>query len=41
MKQPKRTIRLLQAAQDDFREIITYIALDNLSAAEAVADQIE
>jgi len=41
MKQPKHTIRLLQAAQDDFREIITYIALDNLSAAEAVADKIE
>jgi toxin ParE1/3/4 len=41
MKQPKYTIRLLQAAQEDFKEIITYIALDNPSAAEAIADKIE
>ncbi len=41
MKQPKYAIRFLQAAEDDFREIITYIALDNPSAAEAVADKIE
>ena|SRR3990167_8861441 len=41
MKQPKYTIRLLQAAEEDFKEIITYISLDNPSAAEAVADKIE
>lgn len=41
MKQPKYAIRLLQAAQEDFKEIITYINLDNPSAAEAVADKIE
>ena len=41
MKQPKYTIRLLQAAQEDFKEITTYIALDNPSAAEAIADKIE
>jgi toxin ParE1/3/4 len=41
MKQSKYAIRLLQAAEDDFREIITYISLDNPSAAEAVADKIE
>ncbi len=41
MKQPKYTIRLLQAAEDDFREIITYIAFDNPSAAEEIADKIE
>lgn len=41
MKQPNYTIRLLQAAEEDFKEIITYIALDNRSAAETVADKIE
>jgi plasmid stabilization system protein ParE len=41
MKQSKHTIQLLQAAEDDFKEIITYIALDNPSAAEAIAEKIE
>ena len=41
MKHPKYTIRLLQAAEEDIKEIITYIALDNPSAAEAMADKIE
>lgn len=41
MKRSKHTIRLLQAAEEDFRGIITYIALDNPSAVEAVADKIE
>ena len=41
MKQSKYTIRLLQAAEKDFKEIITYIALDNPSAAEAIAENIE
>jgi len=40
MKPPKFTVRLLQAAEDDFKEIITYIALDHLSAAEALADKV-
>jgi len=29
MKQPEHEIRLLQVAEDDLREIINYIALDN------------
>ena len=41
MKQPKYTIRLLKAAEEDFKEIITYIALDHPSAAEAIAEKIE
>src|SRR4030042_676393 len=41
MKQSKYTIRLLQTAEDDFKEIITYLALDNPSAAEAIAEKIE
>jgi plasmid stabilization system protein ParE len=41
MKQPKYKIRLLQAAEEDLKEIITYIALDHPSAAEAVANKIE
>ena len=41
MKHPNYTIRLLQAAEEDFKEIIIYISLDNPSAAEAMADKIE
>lgn len=41
MTQPEYTIRLLKAAEEDFNEIITYIALDSLSAAEATANKIE
>lgn len=41
MKHHKYTIRLLQAAEDDFNAIVTYIALDNPSAAEALAEKIE
>jgi toxin ParE1/3/4 len=41
MKQPKYTVRLLKAAEEDFREIITFIALDNPLAAEAIAGKIE
>ena len=41
MKQPKFTIRLLQAAEEDFKEIITNIAINNPPAADAVADRIE
>lgn len=41
MKHPNYTIRLLQAAEEDIKEIITYIGLDNPSAAETIADKIE
>jgi toxin ParE1/3/4 len=41
MKKPEYAIRLLKAAEEDFKEIITYIALDNYSAAEIVAENIE
>jgi plasmid stabilization system protein ParE len=38
---PKYTVRLLPAAEADFLEIIAYIALDNPTAAGALADSIE
>jgi len=41
MTPPKYAIRLLRAAEEDLRGIITYIALDNSSAAAAFADKIE
>lgn len=41
MGNPKYTIRLLQAAEEDFKDIIMYISLDNPKAAETVADKIE
>ena len=41
MKQPEYEIRLLQVAEDDLREIINYIALDNPAAATALLDKIE
>jgi toxin ParE1/3/4 len=41
MKQSKYSIRLLRIAEDDFKEIIGYIALDNPSAAETMAEKIE
>lgn len=41
MNQPKYTVRLLKASEEDFKEAITYIALDNLSAAETTANKIE
>jgi plasmid stabilization system protein ParE len=31
----------LRAAEEDFKELVTYIALDNPSAAIAVADKLE
>jgi addiction module RelE/StbE family toxin len=34
-------IRLLKAAEDDFTEIVTYIAADNLNAANKLASKIE
>ena len=41
MKQPEYEIRLLQVAEDDLREIINYIAVDDPTAAMALLDKIE
>ena len=41
MKRHKYSVRLLRAAEDDFKEIILYIATDNPAAAEKLANQIE
>ncbi len=41
MNQPKYAIRLLRAAEDDLSDIVTYIAADRPSAAEAIATKIE
>ena len=35
------TVRLLRVAEDDLTEIVTYIAADRPSAAEALADKFE
>jgi plasmid stabilization system protein ParE len=37
----KCTIRLLRAAEDDFTEIVAYIAADRPSAAETLAGKID
>ena len=41
MKRPKYSVRLLRAAEDDFTEIVTYIAAQKPEAAEALAQNIE
>ena len=41
MTRRKYTVRLLRIAEDDFAEIVTYIAADRPSAAEALATKIE
>ena len=41
MSRPKCTVRLLRAAEDDFTEIVMYLAADNPPAAEALAATIE
>ena len=41
MKRRKYTVRLLRAAEDDFTEIVTYIAAQRPDAAEALAQRIE
>ena len=41
MKETKYTVRLLRAAEDDFNDIITYIAAENRTAAEMMATKIE
>lgn len=41
MSQPEHAIRLLRIAEDDLTEIVTYIAAERPSAAEALANKIE
>ena len=41
MNKPKYTVRLLRVAEDDFNEIVTYIAVENRAAAEIIATKIE
>jgi toxin ParE1/3/4 len=41
MAKSKFQIRLLKIAEEDFTEIISYIAADNPSAASKLADKIE
>ena len=41
MNRPDYTIRLLRVAEDDLTDIVTYIAVDRPSAAEALATKIE
>ena len=40
MRRPKYIVRLLRVAEDDLTDIVTYIAADRLSAAEALAAKI-
>ncbi len=41
MSRPKYDVRLLRIAEDDLAEIITYVAADRPSAADALATKIE
>jgi toxin ParE1/3/4 len=41
VSKPKYAIKLLRAAEEDFTEIVTYIAAENPSAAEKMATKIE
>ena len=41
MKEPKYTVRLLRAAEQDLTDIITYIAAENRAAADVTALKIE
>ena len=41
MSRPKHRIQLLRVAEDDFTEIVSYIAADRPSAADALAGKIE
>lgn len=34
-------IKLLKIAEEDFTEIVSYVAVDNVSAANSLADKIE
>jgi toxin ParE1/3/4 len=41
VKRPEYDVRLLRAAEDDLTEIVSYIAADRPSAADAMATKIE
>jgi toxin ParE1/3/4 len=41
VKKSKYTIRLLRAAEEDFNDIISYVAAENMAAAETTAIKIE
>jgi toxin ParE1/3/4 len=41
MKRHKYSVRLLRAAEEDFNDIILYIATDKPSAAETLVNQLE
>src|SRR3989337_2091496 len=41
MPTDKYQVRLLSIAEEDFTEVISFIAADNPTAADAVADKIE
>jgi plasmid stabilization system protein ParE len=41
MSRPKYDVRLLRIAEDDFSDIVAYIAADRPSAAETLATKIE
>ena len=41
MSRNKYTVRLLRVAEEDLTEIVTYIAADRPSAAEAISKKIE
>ena len=41
MKRRKYTVRLLRAAEDDFTEIVSYVAAESTDAAETLAQRIE
>ena len=41
MKRPRYTVRLLRAAEDDFTEIVSYVAAERPNAAESLAQRIE
>lgn len=41
MSRPEHRVRLLRVAEDDLTEIVTYIAAERPSAAEALATRIQ
>ena len=41
MRRPRYTVRLLRAAEDDFTEIVSYVAAERPNTAESLAQRIE
>jgi len=41
VKRPRYTVRLLRAAEDDFSEIVSYVAAEKPDAAESLVQRIE